>query len=97
MMRRSSSLRRLDFHSATSALMLISCGIQWLAQASRYFFHAHSYLKGTNWLRSAWQLMIFLSSTLMRAALRLRAKEAATPAEPLITGARGSGAGATGG
>ena len=48
--------------------MLISCGIQWLAQPSRYFCHAQSYLKGTSWFKSARQLMIFLSSTWMRDA-----------------------------
>ena len=36
------------FHRAMSAFMLISCGIQWLAQASRYFCQAQSYLKGTS-------------------------------------------------
>src|SRR5262249_45951633 len=41
---------------------------QWLLQASRYFFHAHSYLNGTSWFRSARQLMIFLSSTWIRRA-----------------------------
>ena len=46
---RSSSLSpsRL-FHSATSALMLISCGIQWLAHALKYFCQAHLYLNGTS-------------------------------------------------
>src|SRR3989475_10184225 len=52
-----------SFHSAMSRLMLISCGIQWLAQAARYFSHAHLYLNGTNWLTSALELMTFLSST----------------------------------
>src|SRR3954462_2884560 len=56
-MRRSSSVRpRGSFHSSTSGLMLISCGIQWLAHAARYFSHAHLYLNGTSWLRSALQL-----------------------------------------
>jgi hypothetical protein len=35
------------------ALMLISCGIQWLAQPARYFSQAHLYLNGTSWLTSA--------------------------------------------
>jgi len=43
--------------------MLISCGIQWFAQAAMYFSHAHLYLKGTSWLTSALELMTRLSST----------------------------------
>ena len=67
MMRRSSSLRPSgSFHVAMSRLMLISCGIQWLAQADRYFSHAHLYLNGTNWLTSVRPLMMRLSSTRMR-------------------------------
>src|SRR6185503_7236571 len=66
-MRRSSSVRPPgSFHSWMSRLMLISCGIQWLAQAARYFSQAHLYLNGTSWLRSAFELMTFLSSTLTR-------------------------------
>src|SRR5688500_1315679 len=66
-MRRSSSVRpRGSFHSSMSRLMLISCGIQWLAQAARYFSQAHLYLKGTSWLTSALELMTFLSSTVTR-------------------------------
>ena len=38
-------------HRAMSAVMLTSCGIQWLAQPSRYFCQAQSYLNGTSWLR----------------------------------------------
>src|SRR5215204_5248709 len=49
-----------------SRLMLISCGIQWLAQALMYFSQAHLYLNGTSWLTSALELMIRLSSTRMR-------------------------------
>src|SRR5687767_6027794 len=65
--RRSSSVRpRGSFHSSMSRLMLISCGIQWLAQAARYFSQAHLYLKGTSWLTSAFELMTCLSSTLTR-------------------------------
>src|SRR5574338_1186221 len=63
-MRRSSSVSpRGSFHSAMSRLMLISCGIQWLAQAAKYFSQAHLYLNGTSWLTSALELMTFLSST----------------------------------
>src|SRR5690349_20567386 len=66
-MRRSSSVRpRGSFHSWISRLMLISCGIQWFAQAERYFSQAHLYLKGTSWLTSACELMTFLSSTVTR-------------------------------
>src|SRR5579862_3651511 len=66
---RSSSVNPFgSFHNATSSAMLISLGIQWLAHASKYFCQAHLYLKGTNWFKSARQLMIFLSSTRMRAA-----------------------------
>src|ERR1044071_7733553 len=66
-MRRSSSVRpRGSFHSWMSRLMLISCGIQWLAQAARYFSQAHLYLNGTSWLRSALELITRLSSTVTR-------------------------------
>src|SRR5256885_14235220 len=66
-MRRSSSDRPAGFfHSWMSRLMFTSCGIQWLAQAAMYFSQAHLYLKGTSWLTSALELMICLSSTLMR-------------------------------
>src|SRR5262245_10063792 len=66
-MRRSSSVRPAgSFHSWMSRLMLISCGIQWLAQAARYFSQAHLYLNGTSWLTSALELMTCLSSTLTR-------------------------------
>src|SRR3954471_19335847 len=65
--RRSSSVRpRGSFQSSISRLMLISCGIQWLAHAARYFSHAHLYLNGTSWLRSALELITRLSSTVMR-------------------------------
>src|SRR6266849_2389703 len=64
---RSSSVRPLgSFQSAMSRLMLISCGIQWLAQAARYFSQAHLYLNGTSWLTSALELMTFLSATVTR-------------------------------
>src|SRR4030095_6194839 len=62
-MRRSSSVRPAgSFHSWMSRLMLISCGIQWLAQAARYFSQAHLYLNGTSWVRAALELMPCLSS-----------------------------------
>src|SRR3954470_6062718 len=65
--RRSSSVRpRGSFHSSISRLMLISCGIQWLAHAARYFSQAHLYLNGTSWLRSALELITRLSSTVTR-------------------------------
>ncbi len=48
--------------------MLISCGIQWLAQVARYFSQAHLYLNGTSWLTSVWPLMMRLSATLTRCA-----------------------------
>src|SRR6185369_11892116 len=65
--RRSSSVSPLgSFHRAMSRLMFTSCGIQWLAQAAMYFSQAHLYLKGTSWLTSAFELMMLLSSTLMR-------------------------------
>src|SRR6185503_5512305 len=65
--RRSSSVRpRGSFHSSMSRLMLISCGLQWLAQAARYFSQAHLYLNGTSWLTSAFELMTRLSSTVTR-------------------------------
>src|SRR3954470_19637956 len=65
--RRSSSVRPLgSFQSWMSRLMLISCGIQWFAQAEMYFSQAHLYLNGTSWLTSALELMTRLSSTLTR-------------------------------
>src|SRR6185503_13916691 len=65
--RRSSSVSPLgSFHRAMSRLMFTSCGIQWLAQAAMYFSQAHLYLKGTSWFTSAFELMMLLSSTLMR-------------------------------
>src|SRR5688572_5560673 len=85
MMRRSSSVSPFgSFHSWMSRLMLISCGIQWLAQAAMYFSQAHLYLKGTSWLTSALELMTFLSSTVTRrnspsASGVWRAAGAATP------------------
>ena len=49
-----------------SRLMLISCGIQWLAQAARYFSQAHLYLNGTSWLTSVLPLMMRLSAAFTR-------------------------------
>ncbi len=75
--RRSSSVRpSMLFHRAMSAVMLTSCGIQWLAQPSRYFCQAQSYLNGTSWLRSARQLIMRFSST------RTRALEPSSSARP---------------
>src|SRR4051812_23412130 len=70
MMRRSSSESPLgSFHRAMSRVMLISCGIQWLAQVARYFSQAHLYLKGTSWLTSVWPLMMRLSAACTRRVL----------------------------
>src|SRR5688572_3508924 len=86
-MSRSSSVRPPgSFHSWMSRLMLISCGIQWLAQAARYFSQAHLYLKGTSWLTSALELMMSLSSTLTRRK---------APLAGAGTGSAGAGAGAS--
>lgn len=66
---RSSSVRPSgDFHSAMSACIATSVGIQWLLQAARYLSHAHRYFIGSSWLTSARALIIRLSSTLIRAA-----------------------------
>src|SRR6476661_4894641 len=65
--RRSSSVSPFgSFQSWISRLMFTSCGIQWLAQAAMYFSQAHLYLDGTSWFTSALELMMLLSSTLMR-------------------------------
>src|SRR5689334_11879872 len=67
MMSRSSSVSPCGFfHVAMSRFMLISCGIQWLAQPLRYFSQAHLYLKGTSWLTSVLALMTRLSSARTR-------------------------------
>src|SRR5262245_37597152 len=69
--RRSSSVRpSRDFHSAMSACIETSVGIQWLLQPARYFSHAHLYFSGRSWFTSARQLIIALSSTETRAAPR---------------------------
>src|SRR5678815_1544226 len=69
MMSRSSSVSPFGFfHVAMSRFMLISCGIQWLAQPERYLSHAHLYLKGTSWLTSVLALMTRLSSARTRVA-----------------------------
>src|SRR5690606_13525731 len=66
-MRRSSSVSPVGFfHKAMSRDMLISCGIQWLAQVARYFSQAHLYLNGTNWLTSVVPLMMRLSAARTR-------------------------------
>src|SRR5690606_39346176 len=49
--------------------MLISCGIQWLAQVAWYFSQAHLYLKGTSWLTSVVPLMMRLSAARTRLAI----------------------------
>src|SRR5690606_36064271 len=70
-MRRSSSVRpSREFHSALSACMDTSVGIQWLLQAARYFSHAHRYLNGRSWFTSARALIMRLSSTETRAPPR---------------------------
>src|SRR6476661_8709913 len=77
-MRRSSSVRPFgSFHVAMSRDMLISCGIQWLAQVARYFSQAHLYLKGTSWLTSVAPLMMRFSATLTRRAAALPGASAA--------------------
>src|SRR5881394_4172752 len=66
-MSRSSSVSPFGFfHVAMSRFMLISCGIQWLAQPFGYFSHAHLYLKGTSWFTSVFALMTRLSSARTR-------------------------------
>src|SRR5512143_2701641 len=68
-MRRSSSVKPFGlFHRAMSADMLISCGIQWLAQPARYFSHAHLYLNGTSWFTSVAPLITRLSEARTRVA-----------------------------
>src|SRR4029078_791141 len=89
--RRSSSVRPFgSFQVAMSRLMLISCGIQWLAQAERYFSQAHLYLNGTSWLTSALELMNDLSSTLTRRKLLAGASWRASrgSGEGVLSGAR---------
>ena len=91
---RSSSLRpSSDFHSAMSAVMFTSWGIQWLAQPSKYFCHAHSYLNGTSWFRSARQLIIAFWSTVTRS--ELSAATEATGASATGSAATGAGVGST--
>src|SRR6185295_10169893 len=97
--RRSSSVRPFgSFHSAMSRLMLISCGIQWLAQAAMYFSQAHLYLNGTSWLTSALELMTRLSSTLTRRKGLSASKRTAAGTDPTAAAgantAGGTGAGA---
>src|SRR5665213_237910 len=74
MIRRSASVGPLGFfHSSMSRCMLISCGIQWLAQPARYLSHAHLYLNGTSWLTSAEPLITRLSSRRTRVVLACEA------------------------
>src|SRR5262252_9915190 len=80
--RRSSSVRPLgSFHNWMSRLMFTSCGIQWFAQAARYFSHAHLYLNGTSWLTSVAPLMIRLSAARTR-----RVDDAAAAATGRVAG-----------
>src|ERR1043165_9816165 len=82
-MRRSSSESPFGFfHSSMSRLIWISCGIQWFAQADRYFSHAHLYLNGTSWLTSVWPLMMRLSATFTRRSLALAIDEAEEDTDP---------------
>jgi hypothetical protein len=64
-----------------SRVMLISCGIQWLAQVARYFSQAHLYLNGTSWFTSVWPLMMRLSATFTRRVLLATTELAAVAAE----------------
>src|SRR5579875_2948114 len=69
--RRSSAVSPLgDFHSAISACIEISVGIQWLLHPDRYRSHAHLYFSGSSWFTSARQLIIAFSSTRTRAPPR---------------------------
>src|SRR5215475_2655356 len=97
MMRRSSSVRPLgSFHVAMSRDMLISCGIQWLAQVARYFSHAHLYLNGTSWLTSVAPLITRLSATLTRRLDCDCIDDAAAAACSVALGATTAAAAATG-
>src|SRR5690606_23674530 len=70
-MRRSSSVSpSFDFHSAMSACIDTSVGIQWLLQPARYFSHAQRYFSGKSWFTSARALIMRLSSTDTRAPPR---------------------------
>src|ERR1700739_1953118 len=51
-----------DFHSAISACMETSVGIQWLLQAARYLSQAQRYFSGRSWFTPARQLIIAFSS-----------------------------------
>ncbi|MNS87049.1 hypothetical protein D3C72_1209770 [compost metagenome] len=91
MMRRSSSVRPLgSFHSAMSRDMLISCGIQWLAQPARYFSHAHLYLNGTSWFTSVEPLITRLSAAFTRRSLCTAAAFGLLPRMPGCVAAGGS-------
>src|SRR5690625_7120984 len=68
---RSSAVRPSgDFHSAMSACIATSLGIQWLLHPARYFSQAHWYFSGSNWLTSARALIMALSPTLTRDAVQ---------------------------
>src|SRR5437660_12177131 len=70
MARRSSSVRpSREFHSAMSACIDTSVGIQWLLQPARYFSQGHLYFSGSNGLTSARQLIMRFSSTHTRPPL----------------------------
>src|SRR5690606_20709992 len=92
--RRSSSVSPLGFFQrAMSRDILISCGIQWLAQVARYFSQAHLYLNGTSWLTSVLPLMMRLSAARTRAAVSAAALAAAADAaiaSSWPSGARGA-------
>src|SRR5512135_3014648 len=97
-MRRSSSVRPSgSFHSAMSRDMLISCGIQWLAQVARYFSQAHLYLKGTSWLTSVCPLMIRFSATLTRRVTAGKAGPVVTTGPDATAGCNASDAEAVSG
>src|SRR5690606_33782120 len=82
-----------DFHSAMSACIETSVGIQWLLQAARYFSQAQRYLSGRSWFTSARALIIALSSTRTRAPSRSIAPSPVPSAVPAsVAGATFRGA-----
>src|SRR5688572_14285775 len=94
-MSRSSSVNPFgSFHRAMSRFMLISCGIQWLAQPERYFSHAHLYLNGTSWFTSVRALMTRLSSARTRVLVGIGALPPSPRPSPKGEGALWPGAGA---
>src|SRR5882757_500023 len=92
--RRSSSVSpSRDFHSAMSACIETSVGIQWLLQPDRYFSHAQRYFIGNSWFTSARQLIIALSSMLTRPPLRsIEPRPVARPTGASAAGADRAGA-----